>query len=149
MKIINKRARRNYKILEKFEAGIVLTGAEAKAVKKGRVDLSRAFAKVIDGEIYLINANIAVENTADQTSTRSRKLLLHKREIVSILSKIKAKKLTLVPTKMYTMKRLIKVEIALTKGKRTHEKRESIKKADIKRDIERELRGNKDRDSRI
>jgi SsrA-binding protein len=148
MKILNKNAKRNYKLLEIFEAGIVLTGTETKAIKKGRVDLSRSFGKIIDGEIYLVNANIAVENESENPY-RSRKLLLHKKEIVSIMTKIMAKKLTLVPTKMYTRKRLIKLELALARGKRTFEKRESIKKADIRRDIERELRGVKDKDSRI
>ena len=149
MKTINKKAGRNYKLLEKFEAGVVLTGAEVKAVKRGKVDLSRSFGKIIDGEIFLVNANIALDDIKDQSATRSRKLLLHKKEITSILTKIKAKKLTLVPTKMYTKKRLIKVEVALAKAKRRHEKREAIKSADIKRDIERELRGQKDRDNRV
>jgi SsrA-binding protein len=137
MRIVNKKAKFNYKLFEKFEAGLVLTGAEVKAVKRGIVDISHSYAKIIGDEAYLVNTNIAVEG---KDATRTRKLLLHRRELMSIKSKIKAKKLTLVPTKLYTKGRLVKVEIALAKTKRKFEKKESIKKKDIERDIEAELK---------
>jgi SsrA-binding protein len=133
MKVINRRAKFDYQLLDRFEAGVVLVGTEAKAARLGQVNLTQAHAKPIDNEIYLVNANIA-------DSTRSRKLLLHKKEIVSIQTILKAKKLTLIPTKMYTKGRLIKVEIALAKSKRKSQKREALKKKDLEREIQRELK---------
>ena len=144
MKKINKKAKFNYKLFEKYEAGISLTGAEVKAIRKGNIDLSSAHAKVIDNQMYLINVNIGVENVGDSESTRTRKLLLHRRQIMSISSVSKAKKLTLIPTRVYTKGRLIKVELALAKAKRQFEKKEGIKKRDIEREIEQELRGKKE-----
>jgi SsrA-binding protein len=136
MRIINKKAKFNYQLLEKYEAGISLLGAEVKAVKKGNVDLSRSYAKVIGDEAYLLNANIAVIGKKDYDPKRSRKLLMHKSQITTIQTKIKAKKLTLVPVVMYTRGRLVKLEIALAKAKRKFEKREAIKKKEIEREIE-------------
>lgn len=141
MKRINKKANFNYELFDKFEAGISLLGVEVKELRKGSIDLSRSYAKIIDGEVYLINANIPVPGKKDYQSTRSRKLLLNKNQIISIQSKIKAKKLTLVPTKVYTKGRLIKAEIALAKAKRKFEQKEAIKRKDIEREIERELKG--------
>jgi len=142
MRIINKKARFNYNLLEKFEAGISLIGAEAKALRIRGADLSSSFAKIIGDEVYLINVNIPVEGKKDYNPTRSRKLLLHKDQIISLQSKIKAKKLTLVPTKIYNKNRLVKVEIALAKSKRKFEKKEAMKKKDIEREIEKELKDN-------
>lgn len=139
MKKINRKARYDYEILETFEAGVALTGLEVKAVKAGNIDLKGAHVKEVDGEIYLINANISGSGE-DYKPTRTRKLLLHKDQIISILSKIKGKKLTLVPVSVYTTRGLVKVEIALAKPKRKFEKRKKIKERDIKRDIERELK---------
>jgi len=141
MRKINKKARFNYKLLERFEAGISLIGAEVKAIRIGHVDISNSYAKIIDNEVYLVNANISVVGKKKYNATRSRKLLLHKNQITSLKTKTKAKSLTLVPTKVYTKGRLIKVEIALAKAKRKFEKKEAIKKRDIKREIEVELRG--------
>ncbi len=141
MRVVNRKAKFNYQLLEKFEAGIVLSGSEVKSIKQSRVDISNAFAKIINGEIYLINANIPIANGVNYDPSRMRKLLLHKDEIISIEGKIKQKKLTLVPTKVYTRGPLIKAEIALAKTKRKFEKKELLKKRDIKRDIEREIRG--------
>ena len=140
MRIINKKAKFNYNLLEKFEAGVSLIGAEAKALRIRGADLSSSFAKIIGDEVYLINVNIPVEGKKDYNPTRSRKLLLHKDQIISLQSKIKAKKLTLVPTKIYNKNRLVKVEIALAKSKRKFEKKEAIKKKDIEREIEKELK---------
>ncbi len=141
MKIVNRKAQFNYQLIERIEAGIVLAGHEVRAVKNGRVDLATAYAKIIGDEAYLVNANIASDISGDHNPTRSRKLLLHKDQIISLKTKIKAKKLTLVPTKMYTKARLIKVEIALAKTKRKFEKKELKKRKDIEREIERELKG--------
>ncbi len=145
MKIVNKKARFNYKLLERFEVGIVLIGGEVKSIKRNHVDLNQSYAKIIDGEIYLINANIPVEGKKDYLSTRTRKLLLHKKEIVSIQTKMKTKNLVLIPTKMYSKKRLIKVELALAKSKRKFDKKNVQKQRDIERDVERELREEKQR----
>jgi SsrA-binding protein len=132
MRIVNKKAKFNYKLLEKYEAGIVLTGHEVKAIRNGQADLSQAYAKIIDHEMYLINANIS--------TNRTRKLLLHKDQIISIQSKIKAKKLTLVPLSLYNKAALIKVELALAKAKRKFEKKEAIKRKEIEREIEKEFK---------
>jgi len=140
MRVINRRAKFDYQILEIFEAGISLSGSEAKSVREKRVNLSQSFAKIINGEVYLVNVNIPSANQA-LSSTRSRKLLLHKKEIISLNSKIKQRKLTLVPLAMYTKGRLVKVELALAKPRRKFEKKAQIKKKDIKREIERELKG--------
>jgi SsrA-binding protein len=141
MVIINRKARFNYQIFDRFEAGVSLLGREAKAIRDKRGDLSNSYAKIISGEVFLLNTNIPADAAGGYNPTRTRKLLLHKSEIVSLQSKIKAKKLTLVPIKMYTKGRLVKVEIALAKSKRKFEKKESIKKRDIEREIEKELKG--------
>lgn len=141
MQVINKKAKFNYNLLERFEAGIVLIGAEAKAIRNRNINLSESFAKIINGEMFLINANIPVEGKKDYVSTRTRKLLLHKVELISLESKIKQKKLTVVPTKIYTKGKLIKLELALAKTKRKFEKRESLKKKDIELEIQKEIRG--------
>jgi len=137
MKILNKKASFNYTLLERFEAGISLTGEEIKTLKERGADLGNSYAKIINNEAYLINANIFSEKG---DSNRSRKLLLHKREIISLESKIKAKKLTLIPVKMYNKGRRIKVELALAKPKKEFEKKEALKRQDIKREIEKELK---------
>lgn len=141
MKVTNRKASFNYKLFDKYETGVSLVGGEVKAIKNSKVDLSQAYVKIIENEAYLINAQIDIPDKKNYSPTRARKLLLHKKEIVSIRSKVKAKKLTIVPTKMYNKGRLIKLEIALAKYKRKHEKRQEIKKKDIDREIERELKG--------
>lgn len=137
---LNRRARHDYELLERYEAGIVLNGGEAKAVRTKHINLDSSFAKIIGGEAYLVNANIPVPGKKDYDPTRSRKLLLHKRELYLLLVKTKAKNLTLVPTKVYTKGNLVKVEIALAKSRRKFEKKEIKKARDITRDTERELK---------
>jgi SsrA-binding protein len=139
MRIINKKAKFNYKLFEKYEAGISLTGIEVKTLLNGQADISNAYVKMIKGEVYLVNANIPI-NDSKKNPTRTRKLLLHKKEITSIWSKIRQKQLTLVPTKIYNKGRKIKLEFALAKGKRKFEKRQNIKKKEIEREIERNLK---------
>ncbi len=140
MKIINKRAGFNYTIIERIEAGIVLTGGEARAIRMGHINLSNSYAKIINNEVYLVNADVAIAGAKNYDSTQMRKLLLKRSEIVNLEVKIKQKKLTLVPTKVYTKGRLIKAELGLAKSKREFEKRETLKKRDIQRDIEKEAR---------
>jgi len=146
MKVIatNKRARFDYEILETFEAGIVLTGPEVKSVKAGQISIKEAFATVKGEEVFLTNAHISPYKQAaniEQEPTRSRKLLLKKSEISSLIGKSKTQGLTLIPTKIYLKRGFVKVEIGLGKGKKLHDKRETIKKKDTQRDIQRELRG--------
>lgn len=137
MKIVNKKASFNYNLLERIEAGIVLKGSEVKTIIERGADLKNAFVKIINGEVYLVNANIFDES---QDPTRTRKLLIKKREIISLENKIKAKKLTLVPTKMYNKGRRIKLELALAKPKKQFEKKKAIKRKDIEKELERELK---------
>jgi SsrA-binding protein len=141
MKVFNKRASFDYTILETLEAGISLTGGEARSVRTGHINLTNSYVKIIDKEAYLINANIPIPGKLHYDATSTRKLLLHKGEILDFLVKSKSKKLTIVPIVIYTKKRLIKLEIGLAKSKKVFEKKEAKKKQDIKRDIEREISG--------
>jgi len=141
MQIINKKARFNYRIYEKIEAGVVLMGSEAKTLRLRGGDLSNSYAKIINGEMYLINFNIPIENKKDYDSKRTRKLLLHKKEITTLLTKIKSGGLTVIPLKLYNKHRLYKLELALAKTKREFEKRQSIKEKDIEREIEQNYKG--------
>ncbi|MFC1625598.1 SsrA-binding protein SmpB [Patescibacteria group bacterium] len=141
MKKVNKKASFAYKLEgERIEAGISLLGAEVKSVKIGRVDISTSTARIMDSEAYLINANIPVPNLTNYSSTRTRKLLLHRGQLTSLSSKMKQRKLTLVPTSIYTKGRLVKIQLALGKPKRKFEKRQSIKKKDIEREIAQEFK---------
>lgn len=143
-KIINKKASFNYEFLTKIEAGIMLTGAEVKSVKMGRINLTESFIKIRGSEIWLFNAHIAAYRPAadkDYEPTKKRKLLLHKKQINQLARRIDQKGLTIVPVSCYTSGSKVKLEIALAKGKREYQKKEKIKKRDIQRDIERELRG--------
>lgn len=142
MKIDNRKAFFDYEILEKFEAGINLYGAEVKAVRLGHADLSGSFVKIIGSEAYLVNAKIFPYKYAapeDYDERRTRKLLLHKSEIIALKSKIEGANLSLVPLSLYTKKGFIKVEVGLGRGKKEYDKREKIKRKDIQRSIEREL----------
>lgn len=144
MKVINRRARYDYQILEKIEAGIALTGPEVKSVKEGKISLEEAFVRIKDGQVYLLNAHIhpyRFAETKNQDPRRTRKLLLQKKEILALEQKTKQKKLTIVPTACYTKGRRIKLEIALAKGKKKYERKEEKKRRDIEREIERELAG--------
>lgn len=141
----NRRATYDYEILEKYEAGLVLAGYEVKSIKTGHINLAGSYVTIKDSQSYLINATIPPyqpKNTPpDYEPTRSRKLLLHKSEIKSLIGKTKQKGLTLVPIRVYTKKGKIKLEFALAKGRRKIDKREKIIKREMKRDIERTLRG--------
>lgn len=140
----NKKAFFDYEITDTFEAGVILTGPEVKSVKAGNVSLKESYAVAKDSEIFLLNAHIspyAFASDIEMDPTRSRKLLLKSKEIHSLTGKIKEKGLTLIPTKIYLKRGLVKVELGLGKGKKKYEKKEKIKARDIERDINRELRG--------
>ena len=138
----NRKARFNYEILEKYEAGIELLGSEVKTVRGGQMSLEGAFAIVRGGEVYLINTNIppyqAKNSPKDYDQLRNRKLLLTKKEIAELAGNEKNKSLTIVPISVYNKGRKIKVEIALVKGKKKFDKRETLKKRDTDREIRRE-----------
>lgn len=139
--MINKRARFEYELIgEGVEAGISLKGAEAKSIRENRGDISQAFIKIIGNEAFLVNANIPTTGLAKYDPTRSRKLLLHHQEILSLLTKMKQKKLQIVPVRVYNKGRLIKLYLELGKPKRKFEKKEAIKRHDIDRDIEKEFK---------
>lgn len=142
MKISNRRAFYDYQIFEKFEAGINLIGAEVKAIKGGHADLTGSFVKVIGSEAYLVNAKVFPYKYArpeGYDERRSRKLLLHKKEIIVLKSKTEGGNLAIVPLSLYIKDNLIKVELALGKGKKKFEKKEALKKKDLQRELEQEL----------
>ena len=140
----NRSAGFEYFIEEKFEAGIVLEGAEVKALRMGNCNLKDSFCFIRNGEVQLKNMHIPVYDKAgafnSKEAKRDRKLLLHKREIDKIVGKINAKGMTLVPISLYFKDNLIKVEVALCRGKQSYDKKESIKQRDMKRDIERQIK---------
>jgi SsrA-binding protein len=143
----NRRARHEYHLLERFEAGLVLTGTEVKSLREGHVTLQRAFADVREGELWLVGAHIpeyAQGNMANHDPDRERKLLLHKREIASLIGKVQERGLTLVPTRLYWKDGRAKVEVALARGKETRDKRRDIAERDARRQIERALKSRRE-----
>ena len=139
----NRKARFDYEILETFEAGLVLSGAEVKSIKNGRMNLTGSYINFHNGELYLIGAFIAPyqpkNQPADYDPYRSRKLLLRKKELVSLIGKIKPKGLTLIPLKAYNKGRRIKLEFAVARGKKQYDKREIIAKREAARKIARSI----------
>ena len=136
----NKKAFFEYLIFEKYQAGIVLTGTEIKSIRMGNINLKDSFVKILDGEVFLLNCHIGLYdkgNRFNHEEKRQRKLLLNKKEILKIFGKVKQDNYTIVPTEMYFVGALAKLEIALAKGKKLHDKRESIKKRELDRDIKR------------
>lgn len=139
----NKRATFDYELLERFEAGLVLTGTEIKSIRDSKVSLQQSFVQQKDGELWLMDANIAPYvhgNRENHPQTRPRKLLLHRREINRILANLATKGLTVVPTQMYLKNGRAKLEIALARGKKKYDKRADIAKRDSDRQVERALR---------
>lgn len=144
MRIINKKALHNYHILEHLEAGVVLSGAEVKSIRAGRIDLGEAHVRILNNEAYLINASIPRYNQAadkEYEATKSRKLLLHKDQINSLIGKTSGSKNTLVPISIYEKNNRFKVEVGLAKSKKEFDKRKIIKERDHQRRVEQELRG--------
>lgn len=143
MKVYNRSFERNYEKMESFEVGISLTGAEAKSVFQGHIRLDDAFVRMLDGQAYLINGDITRYPFATQKGydpKRSRKLLLHKKELLKLAIKTAAKGLTLAPVSCYTKGPFIKLEIALVRGRRDIEKKNVEKKRDIVREQKREAK---------
>ncbi len=144
MKIINRKFNREYREIERFEAGVALTGSEVKSIRSGRLKLDDAFVRIMgDGGAYLINAEIPIYEFArgpNYESKRTRKLLLHKRELTRIRTKMASGGLTLAPKSCYNKGPLIKLEIALVKGRKDLEKRKLEKQRDIKRNEKREAK---------
>ena len=139
----NRRARHEYHLLDRFEAGLVLTGTEVKSLREGRANLRQAYADVRDGEAWLRGAHISTYeqgNLANHDPDRDRKLLLHRRELDTLIGKVAQRGLTLVPTRLYFKNGRAKVELALARGKETRDKRRDIAKRDADRQIERELK---------
>ncbi|MCP4023369.1 MAG: SsrA-binding protein SmpB [Desulfobacteraceae bacterium] len=137
----NKKARHNYQIDDEFEAGIVLVGTEVKSIREGRVSFQDAYADIKQGELFLRQLHIGQYKYAYNSNhdlLRTRKLLLHKYEIMKLQRKVREKGYTIVPLKIYFKDNKIKVQIGLAKGKKLYDKRESIKQKDIKRDMDRE-----------
>jgi SsrA-binding protein len=143
----NRRARHDYHLLERYEAGLVLTGTEVKSLRDGKANLQRAFADVRGEEVWLVGAHIAEYtqgNIANHDPDRDRKLLLHRSEIASLIGKVREKGLTLIPTRLYWKNGRAKVEIAVARGKEVRDKRRDIAKRDAERQIERALKGRRD-----
>jgi SsrA-binding protein len=139
----NRKARHEYHLLERVEAGLALTGTEVKSLREGRASLARAYAEVRDGEAWLVGAHIPAYESSGYAShdpERARKLLLHRRQIDSLGGKVAERGLTLVPTRLYFKDGRAKVELALARGKEVRDKRRDIAKRDAQRQIERALK---------
>ena len=143
MEILNRKARYDYEIHDTYEVGIVLTGNEIKSVRKGSVNLKDSYVIIKNSEAYILNMHITNYDKAvfKEEETRTRKLLLHKDEIIKLNDRISIKGFTLVPLRLYFKNGKAKLEIGVAKGKHTYDKKESIKERDIKRDTDKALKG--------
>jgi len=141
--VTNRKARHNYHILDSVEAGIVLTGSEIKSIRAGRVSLGDAYVKPESGELWLLNAHIARYDASSYMShepTRRRKLLLHRKQINTLTSTIAEKGFTLVPLRLYIKDSIAKLEVALARGKKLYDKRESIMRRETERAMDRAMK---------
>lgn len=139
MEIVNRKARFDYEVLEEIEAGIVLTGTEIKSIRDGKANIKDCYGVIRNGEVYLLNMHIShyeQGNIFNHDETRTRKLLLHKKEILKLNNSIQLQGLTLIPLKVYFKKNKAKTLLGLCRGKKNYDKRESIKERDIKRDLQ-------------
>ncbi|MBI9072703.1 MAG: SsrA-binding protein SmpB [Melioribacteraceae bacterium] len=140
---VNRKARHDYFVIQSYEAGIVLLGTEVKALRQNKANLSDAYASIKNNEVWLNSAHIGVYdfgNINNHDPLRIRKLLLNKREIKKLSSKINEKGHTLVPLRLYFLNGKVKVELGLCKGKKSYDKRDDIKERDVKRDLDRYLK---------
>lgn len=140
MEILNRKANYDYLITDTFEAGLVLTGTEIKSVRNGKVNIKDSYAIIKNDEIYLLNAHISIYeegNIFNHNETRTRKLLMHKKEILKLRDKVNMEGYTLIPLKIYFVKSKAKVLIGLAKGKKNYDKRETTKERDTLREIQR------------
>lgn len=143
MEILNRKANYDYYIEDSYEAGIVLTGTEIKSIRQGKANIKDSYAIIRNSEIYLVNTHISIYkegNRFNHEETRTRKLLLHKKEILKLKSKLDEEGYTLVPLKIYFVKGRAKVLIGLAKGKKNYNKKEVIKERDIKREMEKSIK---------
>ena len=143
IEIQNKKAKFDYEILDTYEAGIVLTGTEIKSIRDGKAQLKDSYAVIRNNEIFLLNMHIShyeQGNIFNHDETRTRKLLLHKKEILKLRDKIEIEGLTLVPIKLYFKGNKAKILLGLARGKKIYDKRESIKKRDIDRDLKKQFK---------
>ena len=143
MEIKNKKAYFDYEILEEYEAGIVLKGTEIKSIRAGKANLKDSYAIIRNNEVFLLNTHIShyeQGNIFNHDETRTRKLLLHKKEILKIKEALEQKGLTLIPLKLYFKENYAKIILGLAKGKKLYDKRESIKKRDNLIEIKREIK---------
>lgn len=143
MEIYNRRARHDYFIEEEYECGIVLTGTEIKSIRDGKCNLKDCYAIVRNYELYLLNMFIShykEGNIFNHSETRTRKLLMHKKEILKLNDKIRLEGYTLIPLKLYFKNNKAKILLGLCKGKKNYDKRESIKERDIKRQVEKSVK---------
>ncbi len=143
--ILNKNAKREYSISDTLVAGVVLTGAEVKTLREGRGSLRDAYARFLNGELYLVGADIpqySHYSGKEYDAKRSRKLLLNSREILKLQQQLEGKNLTLVPLKLFFQGRWVKCELGVGRGKREYEKREDLKKRDVEREIAKAMRTN-------
>ncbi|MCI5835489.1 MAG: SsrA-binding protein SmpB [Firmicutes bacterium] len=141
--ISNKKAYFDYEILETYETGIVLTGTEIKSIREGNVNLKDSYGVIRNNEIYLLNMHISEYkegNIFNHEEKRTRKLLLHKKEILKIKDKVALEGITLVPLKLYFNKNKVKILLGIAKGKKVYDKRESIKKRDTEREIRKQFK---------
>jgi SsrA-binding protein len=139
----NRKARHDYHLIERHEAGLELTGTEVKSLRAGRAQLQQAYAELRDGQVWLVGAHIAPYEQgtyANHDPDRDRRLLLHRREIDSLSGKVRERGFTLVPTRLYWKNGRAKVEIALARGKEAHDKRRAIAKRDAEREMARALK---------
>ncbi|NJL54788.1 SsrA-binding protein SmpB [bacterium] len=142
----NRRASHDYELEERYEAGLVLSGSEIKSVRANKVSLQDGFVQEQDGELWLMGVHIAPYEQGGAfghtEAVRPRKLLLHKREIARIITRLRERGNTMVPTQVYLIRGRAKVEVALARGKKLYDKRQAIAKREAKRDIERALKNN-------
>ena len=143
MEILNRKARYDYEILDKYEAGIVLTGTEIKSIRKGNANLKDSYAVIKNGEIFLLNMHISEYkegNIFNHDENRTRKLLLNKSEIKKINDKVSIKGLTIVPLSLYFKNGKAKIELAVARGKHTYDKKETIKQRDLDREMKKTMK---------
>lgn len=143
MEILNRKARYDYEIEETYEAGVVLTGTEIKSIRNGKVNIKDSYAIIRNNELYLLNTHISLYdegNRFNHEEERTRKLLMHKKEILKLKDKVEMEGYTLIPLKMYFVKSRVKVLIGLAKGKKNYDKRETIKKRDELREMQKSFK---------
>lgn len=143
MEIVNRKARHDYFIKEEYECGIVLTGTEIKSIRSGSCNIGDSYGHIRKGELFLLNMFIGEYkegNIFNHQETRTRKLLMHKNEILKLDNKVKLEGFTLIPLKVYFKNNKAKVMLGLCKGKKDYDKRESIKERDIKRELEKKIK---------